>query len=285
MNSVPKNTKVAVVIIARNEEKFISKTLDSLFNQTLKPHRIIVVNDGSTDKTEEIVKRYQEVEIVNRKNSGQSLQAKKELANTINTGLSKLTRDENCNFIMKLDADIILPPDYLSTITERMKSKPKIVISSGVIEGEYTVVPRGAGRVVKMEFWKKLGLSYPVNYGFEGYLIAKAKSLGYETPVYNDLELQTLRKTGSTYQPKSYFYYGVGMKALGYTLPFVLIRMFELSKRKPRASYHMLKGYLSENHDLYEKDLRDYVRKTQYSKLQHLKFENLRSVVRRFGRK
>jgi len=282
MNSVSNNIKLAVIVIARNEERFISKTLNSLLNQVLKPYRIIVVNDGSTDRTEEIVKGYEEVEIVSRKDLGKPLQAKKELANTINAGLAKLTNDVDCNYVMKLDADIILPNNYLSTIIERMESNPKIVISSGIIKGEYSVIPRGAGRVVKMEFWKKLGLRYPVNYSFEGYLVAKAKSLGFETPVYHDLELETKRKTGSTYQPQTYFYYGVGMKALGYTLPYVLIKVLELSKRKPKASYYMLKGFFSENHNLYEKELRDYVKKNQFYKLRHLKFEYFRLFFKRF---
>jgi len=45
------NAKIAVIIIARNEENFIGKTIENLKNQELSPYRIIVVNDGSTDKT------------------------------------------------------------------------------------------------------------------------------------------------------------------------------------------------------------------------------------------
>ena len=62
-------SKIAVVIVAKNEEKLIAKTLDSLRNQDLKPYRIILVNDGSTDRTEEIVSTYNEVEIINIKNN------------------------------------------------------------------------------------------------------------------------------------------------------------------------------------------------------------------------
>lgn len=273
---------VAVVLIAKNEERFISKTLDSLLNQDLKPHRIIVVNDGSTDKTGEIVAKYNFVELINRSTTGKPLQARKELANTINTGLSRVKEYDDCEFVMKLDADILLPKNYLSTIVQRMNSNPKIAVSSGIIKGELTVAPRGAGRLVRTDFWKKLGLKYPVNYGFEGYLLLKALSMDYDIITFDDLQMETLRKTGSEYNPKQYFYYGIGMKALGYTLPFVLMRAIMFLKRKPKGSYYLLRGYLTSNHNLYEKELRDYVKKTQYSKIKHLKLDNVNDVLTRF---
>ena len=237
--------------------------------QKLKPYRIIVVNDGSTDHTGDIVSKYNEIELINKQNVGKSLQTRKELALTINAGLEKLRDDKNCDYIMKLDADIILPKNYLSKIIQRMNSDPKLVVTSGIIKGEKTLIPRGAGRLVKTEFWKKLGLMYPVNYGFEGYLLLKARSMGYTVKVFEDLEMETLRKTGSKYNPQTYFYYGLGMKSLGYTLPFVLVRVLGLVKKKPKAAYFMLKGFFSENQNLYEKELRDFVKKTQYSKIKH----------------
>lgn len=50
--------KVSVVIPAYNCEKFISMTIESILGQTYKDYEIIVVNDGSTDKTDEILSKY-----------------------------------------------------------------------------------------------------------------------------------------------------------------------------------------------------------------------------------
>ena len=265
-------SKIAVVIIAKNEEKLITKTLDSLRNQDLKPYRIILVNDGSTDRTEEIVSTYNEVEIINRKNNRENLQTKKELAETINAGLSKLKDEKDCIFIVKLDADIILPKNYLSTINERMTSNPKIAVSSGIIAGEYSVVPRGAGRVVRFDFWKKIGLMYPINYGFEGYLLFKAMSLGYEVTIFEDLVMQTGRKTGSTFNPKLYYNYGLGMKTVGQTFPYVFLRSLIIAKKNPRRGFYLLRGFLSGYDDLYEPELREYVKKMQYKNIKKLRF-------------
>ena len=57
------DTKIAVIIPVRNEEKFIGKTLTGLFNQDLQPYRIIVINDSSTDKTLEILEKFK-VEVI-----------------------------------------------------------------------------------------------------------------------------------------------------------------------------------------------------------------------------
>ena len=54
--------KVSVIVPAFNVEKYVSKCLLSLVNQTLKDIEIIVINDGSTDKTLEIVQKFEELD-------------------------------------------------------------------------------------------------------------------------------------------------------------------------------------------------------------------------------
>lgn len=50
--------KVGVIVPARNEEAYLGKTLEHLLNQTLKPEKIIAVDDGSIDKTAELAEKY-----------------------------------------------------------------------------------------------------------------------------------------------------------------------------------------------------------------------------------
>ena len=259
--SSSKNAKIAVIIIARNEENFIGKTIENLKNQELSPYRILVVNDGSTDKTGEILSNFENVEIINREKRDEDFLAKKDLATTINCGLEKLENDHDCEFVMISGADLIFPKNYLYSITERMRSNPKIAISSGVIEGEFSIEPRGAGRVVRYDFWKKIELKYPVNYGYEGYLLWKAKSMDYEIKSFRDLVMQSQRKTGSRYNPKLYYYYGIGLKALGYATFYVLGRAVLMARKKPKGAFYLLSGFFSDYHDLYESELRDFVRK------------------------
>ena len=69
------NPKVSVIVPAFNVEKYISKCLLSLVNQTLKDIEVIVINDGSTDKTLEIVQKFEELDkrirIINQENQKQ----------------------------------------------------------------------------------------------------------------------------------------------------------------------------------------------------------------------
>lgn len=254
--------KVAVILNARNEEKHLGKTLELLQDQELRPYRIIVVNDGSADKTGEIAKSYG-VEVVERKKREENFVGRKELAETVNDGLKKLDDDTDCDYILLMSAEIHLPKNYLIEIVKRMEDNSKLVVAAGVVRNEYAVVPRGPGRVVKYEFWKKLGLRYPINYWYEGYLLWKAQSMGYEIASFEEIISDTDRKTGINYEPKRYFYYGLGMKALGYTTSYTIARILIFAKRKPKGAYYMFKGYISDYNDLYEPELREFVRKTQ----------------------
>ena len=52
------NPKISVILPAYNCEKTIKRTLNSIIYQTYKPHEVIIVNDGSIDQTEQIIKNY-----------------------------------------------------------------------------------------------------------------------------------------------------------------------------------------------------------------------------------
>jgi len=213
------HTKVAVVIPARNEEKFIGKTLSNLLDQELAPYRIIVVDDGSTDHTLEVTSKFHNIEIVNRKDTGVKKMITKHIAETINLGLKQLKNDKSCEFVLKLDADHLLPKNYLSTIIKRMKADKKLVVSSGIIKGErYYDSPLDSGRVLRYDFLHKLGFMYPVNNRHGAYILLKANMMGYDVRIYPDLITETLRNTGSLYQhdPEWFFNLGQGFKAQGY---------------------------------------------------------------------
>lgn len=262
---------MAVVIPARNEEPRIGKTLESILKQDLEPYRVIVVNDGSSDKTGEIAAGFSGVEVVNRSAREENLVAKKELAETFNVGLQKLLSDNDCEFILISGGDLIFPKNYLSRIVKIMKENPKIAVSSGVIKGEFSIEPRGPGRVVRYDFWKKLGLKYPINYAFEGYLLWKAKSMNYEIRSFSEIVATTQRKTGSEYPPELYFYYGLGLRALGYSKLYVFFKLLLFAKRNLKGAYYMYRGFFSDYSNLYESELRDYVKKTQHENIFHFK--------------
>ena len=234
------NKKIIVIIPARNESKFLDNTLEALKKQTYVPHRIIVINDGSTDNTSDIAKK-SHVEVLDLDNRGFRATGEPVLANVINKGLEKILVDE-CHYIMILGADHILPPNYISKIIAIMEEKESLVIASGTIKGESQrdTSPRGSGRIIKYEFWKKLGLHYPSWYGFESYIVYKALVESYQVKVVRDVIGWSQRPTGKTTNYKSY---GKAMRALGYHPLYALGRIILTLKHHPKGAIKMTLGY------------------------------------------
>lgn len=273
--------KVAVIMPVHNEENYVKKSLTSLLEQDLKPFRIIVINDGSVDNTLKILGEFKEIEVVNlpkRKSMDQNLTL--EICKVINSGLELLKNEIGCDFIMKMDADHILPKDYLSRIIKKMLDDPNIMACSGVIEGEYFVVPVHSGRVYRYDYLEKFGLEYPIKFSSEDYLLLKAQSLGYKVEIFPDIVTKVLRKTRSNYyDPIGFYNYGRGMKALGYVFPYVLLKSFAFGLKNPKNGIYMVRGFFAKNIERFEPEFREYVKKTQYQALFHPNLEFLKRLL------
>lgn len=122
--------KVSIIIPTYNYGKFISKTLDSALNQTYKDFEIIVVDDGSTDNTSKIIKKFSKHKIKyirHSKNLGFSA--------ALNTGV-KAASGKYLNF---LSADDVLLKHFLKKQVQVLENRPEIVLVSSevyFIDGE-----------------------------------------------------------------------------------------------------------------------------------------------------
>ena len=99
------NPLISVVIPAYNAEQFLDETLESVLSQTYENWECIIVNDGSTDKTESIAKKWckkdSRFRLTNKENGG--------LSSARNWGI----KESKAEYIAFLDADDILTPDSL----------------------------------------------------------------------------------------------------------------------------------------------------------------------------
>ena len=116
--------KVSIIVPVYNQEKYISMCLDSLVNQTLKDIEIVIINDGSKDKTEEKIKPYIEKykdKIVYKKipNGG--------VANARNTGL-KIATGEYIGFV---DSDDFIALDMYEKLYSKTKENNADITVSG----------------------------------------------------------------------------------------------------------------------------------------------------------
>ena len=133
--------KFLIIIPAHNEEKNMLPCLESLKNQTFQDFKCVIINDGSTDKTQEIVEDFiksvtlSEVEalsfkVLNLEKSEHQPGAK--VVRTFNKGLETENLQEY-DVVCKFDADIIFPENYLEKINEVYEKNPKAGMVSGLV--------------------------------------------------------------------------------------------------------------------------------------------------------
>ncbi len=116
------NNKVSVVIPCFNRMHTISKALDSVLNQTYQNLEIIVVDDGSTDSTHEVVSKYKTVLYIRQKNSGP--------AAARNSGM----KVSSGNFIAFLDSDDEWLPEKILTQIAKFEADSQLgIVACNVI--------------------------------------------------------------------------------------------------------------------------------------------------------
>ena len=267
---------------ARNEERFIGKALSALRGQHHAPSKIVVVNDGSTDSTAEIA-RSAGAHVIDLQDRGYDVLGTPVLAGVINKGLDYLKAEgygkDPSDYVMIVGADHILPPNYTSTLLDLMETDRSIAVCSGQISGERSVIPRGSGRVVRADVWRKIGLRYPENYGFETYLLVKVQQQGYKVRVLNDLVTDGLRKTGKHYKKTAFVSYGKSLRALGYSKLYSVARMGLMSIKNPKGGVYMLQGYMSGDVQTYDPDLRAYLSGIQHKRIRRYVTNPIRALT------
>ncbi|WP_183810024.1 glycosyltransferase family 2 protein [Tunturibacter empetritectus] len=115
--SFTKMTKITVAIPAYNAEPYLQEAIDSVLAQTCKPHEIIVVNDGSHDRTEEIALSYgSSIRYIKQENQG--------LSGARNTAI----REASGDWIAFFDSDDVMLPEKLERQVKAIEDNPNLVL-------------------------------------------------------------------------------------------------------------------------------------------------------------
>ncbi len=263
--------KVVAVIPARNEEKFLPKTLEALIHQTYPIEKIIVVNDGSTDNTKQVAEQFDRTIVIDRPDRGYDAVGKSVIAETFNTGFQVAEQSvPDYKYLLIVGADSILPQNYVERAIQAFQENPTLVITSGVVKQEMKRVganPSVRGtRIIRKSFWTTIGARYPVKVGWETYPLFKADMLGFEVYPLVDLEVITQRPTGKR---TDYYAYGMAMRALGYHWMVAVGR--SLVKKNPKTIFQMIMGYIF-GKDRYEEELRKFVKNKQKRRIRRILF-------------
>lgn len=118
------NYKISTIIPVYNQEKHIEKALKSIIDQTFEPYEILIINDASTDKTQDKCKKfkmlYKNIKIINlTKNMG--------VSNARNIGID----NANGDYIHFMDSDDTIEKDMYENIIDEIGNKEKDLIITG----------------------------------------------------------------------------------------------------------------------------------------------------------
>lgn len=243
-----------IIIPAHNEESSIGLTIDSLLNQTLLPKQLIVVNDNSTDKTQEIVETIAQnhsfISLVNSKSSNEHLPGSK-IINAFYKGFENL--DSNYDVICKFDADLIFPSNYLEQLAIHFGNNNKLGMASGFCyiekNGDWVLENltrkdhiRGALKAYREECFIEIG-KLKTSMGWDTVDELLAKYYGWDILTDESLHVKHLKPTGISYNKASKYLQGEAMYKMHYGLTITFISALKLAYKK--GQFYLFKDYMS----------------------------------------
>ena len=111
--------RISFLLPVYNGETYLRETMASLLNQSFDDYNIVAINDGSTDRTEDIITEYEGPKIDYRK------QANMGLVETLNSAM----RSMDCEFVARIDADDICAPNRLERQLDFVKFTQAAAVS------------------------------------------------------------------------------------------------------------------------------------------------------------
>ena len=248
--------KYYLIIPAHNEADFIRLTLESLVSQTVLASKIIVVNDNSTDATADIVtafaKEYPFISLVNKTSEAIHLPGSK-VIQAFQKGFE--TIDTDYDIIVKLDADLILPPNYFETIINHFQSDETIGMAGGFAyiekNGEWILENltdkdhiRGAFKAYRKACFLDIGgLKPAMGWDTVDELLAKYYHWNVKTDA--SLIVKHLKPTGANYNKTARFKQGEAFYSLGYGFWITAVSSAKLAfmKKKPLLFLDYMQGF------------------------------------------
>lgn len=285
-------TKYILITPAYNEEKFIEGTIKAVIAQTIVPQKWLILDDGSTDNTGEIIKQYESKHDFIIYNQVQRTDIESYYARRIQVfllGYEKI-KNEDHDFVATLDSDLSLEPTYYELILAEFDRNPKLGIASGFyvdkVKGQLQAPVRdpdeistpGGLQVFRRECFEAIGGYSVLKYGGSDTLAGiKARMNGWQTkhfPQYQAIHYRPLGTGNGTHILTAKYRVGQAEYALGNHPLFALAKSFRrifLEKPIVLASTARLTGFLSGYFVIKKREVSDeiikFVRKEQIQRL------------------
>jgi biofilm PGA synthesis N-glycosyltransferase PgaC len=241
--------KYVIVTPARNEAQFIERTLESVVVQTVLPVKWVIVSDGSTDGTDEIVQRYADqhswIELVRTPERTQRDFAGK--VHAFNAGYDRL-EGSAYSVVVSLDGDISFGPDYFSFLLDQLSNDPALglvgtpfqELSGQTYDYRFVNIEHvsGACQVFRRECFEAIGGYVPVKGGSIDHIaVISARMKGWKTRTFTEKFCVHHREIGTAQQNvmTARFKYGAKDYAMGNHPVWELFRSAYQMSKKPRV--------------------------------------------------
>ena len=253
--------RYVLITPSRNEQKYIEKTIQSVISQTLLPTKWVIVNDGSTDETGSIVRRYLPqypwMELVDLPVHRDRSFAGKVYA--FNAGLERV-KGREFEVMGNLDSDLSFDPDYLQFLVEKFEADPRLGVAGTIFqedgyssatnsfEGQNHVA--GGCQLFRRECFEQIGGYVPNRAGgIDWIAVTTARMMGWTTRSFREKYFFHYRSLGTAERSflASTFSYGEKDYYLGGHPLWELFRVVYRSTRKPYilGGMALYAGYLS----------------------------------------
>jgi glycosyltransferase involved in cell wall biosynthesis len=283
-------SRYALITPAHNEEAFIAQTIVSVINQTIRPVKWVIVNDASTDRTQETVERlirgHDFIELVNvERAAGRHFSNK---VRAFNDGMARVG-GLDYSYIGNLDADISLARDYYEVIMRQFEDDSKLGIGGGMVytrvDDEFITYDQtldsigGAVQLFRRACFENIGGYIPLPYGgIDAAAEIMARMKGWKVRKFPWLRVLEHRRTGSaeagplTARVRE----GHRLHSLGYSALFYFLRCCFRASEPPfligsvAALYGYMDSVLRRRPLLLPEDVVAYLRAEQRQRLKAL---------------
>jgi glycosyltransferase involved in cell wall biosynthesis len=269
-----------VIVTCRNSESTIERAILSLHNQTIKPEYIITIDDGSTDKTPEILNKMtegmQNLFIITNPDMGYDVTR---IVKNWNMAI-KFSREQNLkltDYHMIGTDDTIYESDYAKKIITLMDNNQNLAIVSGRYDENKYEKPHGAGRFVRNSFFNNTHYLYPEKMGYESAILITALKANMRYTILREARFEHTRELGQNHH---FYEFGASMRTLGYHPIFAFGRFLKyFISGKPigrTGAVYMIYHYIvyrpkETGYDsMYPEDIRKYLRQNQISKIKSI---------------
>lgn len=251
-------TSWGAVIPTRNNRATIERAVLSALSQTIPPVRVIVVNDGSTDGTDEVLDTIQDARLLVIHTHNTTTDYSR-LPLLFNEALAHMPDEIDYHVI--LAGDVRFGGTYVEVVSDEMRERDLVVASGRISPNDRG--PQGAGRLVDHQWFRQ---HYPTGYvrrvGYESEIAYRALYTGHgsgivEAPLYHDDDLG---------RRHNFSEWGAGMRPTGYHPWRLLITSWYLARHHSlRGVYGFVKSYVTWKPDdafysYWDEDIRRYIR-------------------------